>query len=87
MDGLKAGLPVLTHTVSARGYNDFEKANCLFSYNDTAGFVAGLNKLLVALNSGNLNKKTIKDLYFSIFSFEAGVNRLKNILNEHKLLG
>jgi len=87
MDGLKGGLPVLTHTVSARGYNDFEEANCLFSYNDTAGFAAGLNKLLVALNSGNLNKKNIKDLYFSIFSFEAGVNRLKNILNEHKLLG
>ena len=32
MEGLKAGLPVLSHTVSERGYDEFKNLNVFFSY-------------------------------------------------------
>jgi glycosyltransferase involved in cell wall biosynthesis len=86
MDGLKAGLPVLTHVVSARGYNDFEKANCLFSYENKYTFRKSLEKIIEKMNKGNLDGGTIKDLYNSVFSFESGVKRLKKILSENQMI-
>jgi len=85
MDGLKAGLPVLTHAVSARGYDEFRKADCLFVYSDKNSFKIGLQELLQAMEEGRLDKATIKETYTSIFSFEAGVQRLRGILTENKL--
>jgi len=85
MDGLKAGLPVLTHAVSARGYHEFRKADCLFVYSDKNSFRVGLQELLQAMEEGRLDKATIKETYTSIFSFEAGVQRLRGILTENKL--
>lgn len=85
MDGLKAGLPVLTHAVSARGYDEFKKANCLFVYSDKSSFSMGLKELLQAMEKGSLDNTSIKNTYKSIFSFEAGVQRLREILTENKL--
>jgi len=85
MDGLKAGLPVLTHAVSARGYDEFRKADCLFVYSDKNSFRTSLQELLQALEEGRLDKATIKNTYTSIFSFEAGVRRLRDILTDNKL--
>jgi glycosyltransferase involved in cell wall biosynthesis len=85
MDGLKAGLPVLTHAVSARGYNEFRQAGCLFVYQDKNSFRVGLQELLQAINEGSLDIASIKNTYTSIFSFEAGVLRLRNILVENKM--
>ena len=80
MDGLKAGLPVLTHVVSARGYEDFKNANCLFTYEDKTSFILNLKKIISEKNKGHLEKKEIKNLYNSTFSFESGVKKLKEIL-------
>jgi len=85
MDGLKAGLPVLTHAVSARGYDEFRKANCLFVYHDKNSFRVGLQKLIHAMKEGNLDVNSIKSTYTSIFSFESGVQRLREILTENKM--
>jgi len=85
MDGLKAGLPVLTHAVSARGYDEFRKANCLFVYHDKNSFRVGLKKLIHAMKDGNLDTNSIKSTYKSIFSFESGVQRLRDILTENKM--
>ena len=85
MDGLKAGLPVLTHAVSARGYDEFRKANCLFVYHDKNTFRVGLQELLQAMKDGSLDITSIKNTYTSIFSFEAGVQRLREMLTENKL--
>jgi len=86
MDGLKAGLPILTHVVSARGYEEFQNANCLFSYENTDSFRISLKRLISEKDKGNLDPKTIKDLYNSIFSFEAGVKRLGGILKQNELI-
>lgn len=84
MDGLKAGLPVLTHAVSARGYGEFINANCLFVYHDKDSFKIGLQNLLQEIKKEHLDVASIKNIYKSIFSFEAGVKRLRVILTENK---
>jgi len=86
MDGLKAGLPVLTHAVSARGYSDFSKADCLFVYDNKDSFKLNLEKVIRKIKNGNLDSKTIKDLYKSKFSFESGVKRLKDILYQYEVI-
>jgi len=83
MDGLKAGLPVLTHAVSARGYGEFINANCLFVYHDKDSFKIGLQDLLQEIKKEHLDVASIKNIYKSIFSFEAGVKRLRVILTEN----
>jgi glycosyltransferase involved in cell wall biosynthesis len=86
MDGLKAGLPVLTHAVSARGYDEFSMANCMFIYDNKETFKVSLENLLKEIRRGNLDSNTIKTIYKSVFSFEAGVKRLKNILSQNKII-
>jgi len=78
MDGLKAGLPVLAHAVSARGYDAFKDAGYLFSYFDATSFNIALTKI-IDMNKTNIQKKIV-DLYKLNFSFESGVNRLKKII-------
>lgn len=82
MDGLKVGLPVLTHIVSARGYDNFEKAGFLFTYDNESSFVESLRK---SVNVKNCQSNIIEK-YSSIFSFDAGKNRLAKILIKYGLL-
>jgi len=86
MDGFKAGLPVLTHAVSARGYEDFAKAKSMFVYDDKESFTKGLKTLLKELDKGNLDHDAVKKVYNSVFSFEAGVARLRKILTDNQLI-
>ncbi|MDD4972360.1 MAG: glycosyltransferase [Paludibacter sp.] len=86
MDGLKSGLPVLTHVVSARGYDDFSKANCMFVYDDRETFGSCLDKLINEMKEGKLEAGAIKNLYKKVFSFESGVERLKEILNQNGMI-
>ena len=86
MDGLKAGLPVITHAVSARGYLDFSKAECMFVYDNKDSFMLNLEKVIAEINNGKLDSQKIKDLYNSKFSFESGVKRLKEILYQYEVI-
>lgn len=76
MDGLKWGLPVVTHAVSARGYDAFKDVGCLFSYSNAEEFLSAIQQL----KSLSMSKCKIQALYTSLFSFEAGVERLKKVL-------
>ena len=76
MDGLKWGLPVISHTVSARGYDLFEEMGCLISYHNLDGF----KRALETLKTSSFEKKTVLRVYQEIFSFEAGCNRVKKLL-------
>ena len=76
MDGLKWGLPVISHTVSARGYDLFEEMGCLISYHNLDGF----RRALETLKTSSFEKKTVLRAYQEIFSFEAGCNRVKKLL-------
>lgn len=77
MDGFKAGLPVISHEVSARGYSRFKEADVLFTYHDANSFIDACKEM----SKKELTKSKIVELYEQIFSFEAGVSRLKDCIS------
>jgi len=77
MDGLRWGLPIVTHAVSARGYDAFKDAGCLFAYNNKEEFA----DVLWRLKSTVFDKKQVQTLYNSIFSFDVGVEKVKKIIS------
>lgn len=82
MDGLKGGMPVLTHEVSARGYENVIELGIVFSYRDEQSFENALKKML----SSNLSRKEIQDQYLYSFSYEKGLSRLQEILENAQIL-
>ena len=76
LDGLKSGLPVLTHVVSARGYEYMQSLGIVCSYDSVGTFKAGVSKLL----SCNKTSQRIIHDYRDFYSLEAGTERLKNLL-------
>lgn len=76
MDGLKWGVPVVAHSVSARGYDAFGNAGCLLTYSNKDEF----QNALLRLKKIHLTKAFVQKIYASHFSFESGVERMKKIL-------
>lgn len=80
MDGLRHGLPVLTHYVSARGYDTFLNFPFFKAYKDKNSFASGMEKLIKYINEeSNYNTKISKE-YQSFFCFEAGCARIKRMI-------
>lgn len=75
MDGLRNGLPVLTHEVSARGYAPF-RGSVLFAYSDPDSFRTALDELLAA----RPDPVTVQERYRRAFSFESCVETLSKWL-------
>ena len=76
MDGLRYGLPVLTHTVSARGYETL-LGRCVFAYDDEKSFIGALHAMMETASS----PEEIRREYLAFYGFEAGCERLCNCLN------
>lgn len=77
MDGLKFGLPVLCHKVSARGYEAFEQSDCLFSYSNTDSFRRACGKL----KSHICKPDEVRAAYTKQFSFHSGCARIAAAMN------
>lgn len=77
MDGLSHGLPILTHKVSARGYDAF-KDKFVFEYHDKQTF----NEALLKMISKEYTNRDIINEYKAIFSFKAGCKRLQELINK-----
>ena len=82
LDGLRQGLPVLCHKVSAAGYDAFESARTLFSYDDTNSFSQALKDMLATQASPD----TVYQTYQSAFSCEKGIEKLRQILEQEKII-
>lgn len=81
MDGLRGGLAVLTHEVSARGYDLFFNQPYFQIYTDKKSFEHGLLLLSnIVCNEEKYGEK-ICALYRSTFSFEAGCMRIKEMVS------
>ena len=78
MDGLRQGLPVLVHEVSARGYETYYDKPYFKIYNDIKTFEEGFSALAGLCKSDNIDRQQIQKDYESVFGFEAGVGRMKN---------
>lgn len=81
MDGLRVGMPILTHERSARGYEQMIKAGVVYTYNDLASFRQQLSKMI----QSNKNKQEVLDEYKKYFSLDSGITRLKSILHNSKI--
>ena len=75
MDGLRQGLPALVHRVSSRGYEAF-LGKSLFVYDSPESFRRSLSELLQCTET----PEECRALYDSIFSFGAGLQRLRKLL-------
>jgi hypothetical protein len=79
MDGLKAGIPVLAHEVSARGYEHFIQSGAIHTYNSISTFRASLELIL---NSGTDRSEKIAQ-YRQYFSEERGILRMKSMIESN----
>lgn len=82
IDGLKQGLPILCHEVSAAGYEQIAKAGCLFSYHDEKSFKSALQAMVHA----QICPEIVYDTFRNCFSLETGTERLRQILLQTNLL-
>jgi hypothetical protein len=82
MDGLKCGLPVLAHEVSARGYDYYYDKDYFQIYNNEESFRIGLTKLISYLDGNKEASETINREYYEYFGYAAGVNRFKEALKQ-----
>ena len=80
MDGLKAGLPVIAHQVSARGYTEFAKQGFLWAFDSKQGFADALHEVVQKRDDHELNRTNIQDFADQQFSFESKVEMLKNTI-------
>lgn len=72
LDGLKMGMPILTHEVSARGYNNLHGYDWFQMYSDQESFTRGLSKIRNAINHKPYLRKEILNAYTSLFSVPKG---------------
>lgn len=79
MDGLRVGMPVITHKNSARGYESFLQI-AIFVYDNRSSFERAVSQLL----EKKVDSKMIQEYYEREFSFDEGVKRLKRIVSKLK---
>ena len=75
LDGLKNGMPVLAHIAATRGYEPFVD-RYVFCYRDRASFREALKLMLTKAP----DPEGLRRLYQEVFSFDAGLERLRKIL-------
>lgn len=82
MDGLRNGLPVLTHSVSARGYREFARRGVLWEFQDGEEFGQQLADILARLREGTLSREQVTEAAREVLSFDAALERIKNQTKE-----
>ena len=80
MDGLKCGLPVLVHAVSARGYDYFWDKPYFKVYSDASSFKEGLAQLLSYISNNPDANRIIHTDYYKYFGYDQGVKRFEDSL-------
>ena len=77
IDGLRCGLPVISHKVSARGYTAFVNKGFVCQFETAEEFGSCLVKVIDLIQNGKIDKTIIGKCAEDIFSFEAALKRLK----------
>lgn len=81
MDGLRMGLPIITHKVSARGYDVFFDSPFFQIYDDEKSFKRAVSVIIDFVKNSKVYHQDIRDIYLSFFSFEAGCKRLNALMD------
>ena len=77
IDGLRCGLPVIAHKVSARGYTHFMKNGIVRQFERPEEFKNCLEKTLADIKSKRLDMHKIKSEADIFFSFNTALERIK----------
>lgn len=80
IDGLRCGLPVISHKVSARGYSSFEKEGVLMSFESPEEFKICVDSLIQKIKRGEINKRYIKQYAKIYLEYQSALDRMKTIL-------
>lgn len=84
MDGLKLGMPILVHQVSARGYDMFIGKPYFRVYNNRETFRKGLSDLINYVEDLDVVKrKKISEEFYAFFGYQSGTTRMRNLLKEN----
>lgn len=75
MDGLKLGMPIITHKVSARGYDAFWDKPWFQVYEDKDSFMIALEKINAVIKENDMLRDEITESYKRIFSYSSGKTR------------
>lgn len=81
-DGLRAGLPVIAHKVSARGYSDFIEKGFMLSFESKEEFADALRTMINRIDSNPGIYQDIRSYYVNSHSFACGVSKLKIVLKQ-----
>ena len=80
MDGLKNGLPILVHEISARGYDYYVNKPYFRVYNNKESFAKGLKDILDYMQENPTISNVINHDYYEYFGYTKGLERLKQSL-------
>lgn len=81
MDGLRCGMPILSHAVSARGYDYYYDKPYYKIYHDKESFKQGLIDLLEFINDNPNVEELINHDYYDYFGYDKGLKRMKDALD------
>lgn len=81
MDGLKLGIPVITHQCSSRGYDMFHDSLYFKIFSNPLEFKNGLNEMIDLYSKNAISKKVVQEEYLFSFTYHCGLERLNAILN------
>lgn len=84
MDGLRVGLPVITHECSARGYDYLGGAEYFKVFSNPIEFSECIKQILILYKVGKINKSTIYSEYSKFFSYQSGVERIHTLLSKER---
>lgn len=82
IDGLRCGLPVIAHKVSARGYIHFMKNGIVRQFEWPEEFKDCLEETLADIKSQRIDRYKIKGEAENFFCFDSAMNRVKKIIIE-----
>lgn len=82
MDGLKNGLPVITHSCSARGFDAFYGFDFFKVFSNPEEFRNAVIEIISDIDKGFMDRFAVKRIYKDNFSYQAGLNRMRIIFKQ-----
>lgn len=82
MDGSRNGLPVLAHSISARGYREFEREGIMAEFENKEQFSGSIDDMLNSIRNEEITRGKVINTAGRLFSFEQALNKINSIINQ-----